>query len=102
MGVDVGGTKLLVVVVHPDGHVTSERAQPSPEDGPGLVAAVVDTATRLCGGVPAAVGVGAPALVDRAGVVRFSPHLPGLVGTELGADLRSALPGAALWVGNDA
>ncbi|MGH9054411.1 MAG: ROK family protein, partial [Acidimicrobiales bacterium] len=50
----------------------------------------------------AAVGVGAPALVDGAGVVRFSPHLPGLVGTELTAGLRSALPGARLWVGNDA
>ncbi|MGH9057436.1 MAG: ROK family protein, partial [Acidimicrobiales bacterium] len=71
VGVDVGGTKLLTVVVHADGHVTSEQARSSPKGGADLVAAVVDSATRLSHGAPAAVGVGAPALVDGAGVVRF-------------------------------
>jgi glucokinase len=35
-------------------------------------------------------------------LVRFTPNLPGLAGTQLSAALGEALPGWAVWVGNDA
>jgi glucokinase len=103
VGVDVGGTKLLAVRLDPDGGVTADHFQASPKDGPGVVEEVAAAARRLSDHAQAgAVGVGVPGLVDRTGLVRFAPNLPGLAGTSLLEALCDALPGWTVWVGNDA
>ncbi len=40
--------------------------------------------------------------MDPTDTVRFAPNLQGVVGTSLGDRLREALPGAPIWIGNDA
>lgn len=80
LGVDVGGTKILGLLVDADGTVLAERRLPTPahdahavEDA---VVAVVDELRRDAGPV-SALGVGAAGLVDGAqGVVLHSAHLP--------------------------
>jgi glucokinase len=102
VGVDVGGTKLLAVRLDPDGTVTADPIQISPRNGEELVVEVLATAARLIGGVPEALGIGVPGLVDPGGVVQLAPNLQGLTGMPLAAALRAELPETALWVGNDA
>ncbi len=106
VGVDIGGTKLLAVLVDPDsGVVAGEPIRvEAPTDADEAVAVVVDAVGRLLGpgARPGAVGVGVPGMVDRSGVLRFSPHLPGLAGAPLRPRLREAFPSVAVWVGNDA
>jgi glucokinase len=102
VGVDVGGTKLRAVRVDPDGSLAVDDVQSSPRTGADLVREVRAAAIRLCDGPPAALGVGVPGLVDGSDTVRFAPNLQGVVGTPLGAALREALPGTAVWIGNDA
>jgi glucokinase len=102
IGVDVGGTKMQAVRLDDAGGVVADPTQASPKDGPSLVSEVVASAARLSGGTPSAVGVAVPGLVDADGMVRFVPNLHGLAGYNLAAELRAALPGASIWVGNDA
>lgn len=102
IGVDVGGTKLRAVRLDEGGAMATDPTQASPRDGSSLVAEIVASAGRLSRGISTAVGVGVPGLVDAAGVVRFAPNLHGVEGYELAATLRDALPGASVWVGNDA
>jgi glucokinase len=74
VGVDVGGTKLLAVAVDEAGTVLEERRVPTPRGGD----AVVDAIAAL--GVDAPVlGLGVAGLVDRSGVLRVGPNLPGIV-----------------------
>jgi glucokinase len=102
VGVDIGGTKLLAVRVDEDGNVETDTVQASPKSGPELVQEVLAASERLCEGWPASLGVGVPGLVDSSDAVRFAPNLQGVVGTSLGDDLRQALPGVPVWIGNDA
>ena len=79
VGVDVGGTKMLAVTVDGAGNVTGDRRVPTPDTAEGLIdayVAVVDH-QRTDGPVDA-VGVGAPGLVDRDGVLHAAPNLPGI------------------------
>lgn len=102
IGVDVGGTKLLAVRLAPDGSVAGTVSGESPRSTAQLLVALRSVALELCGQAPAAVGVGVPGLVDRDGVVRFAPNLPGIAGSRLGAEVRAAFPVASVWIGNDA
>ncbi len=104
---DIGGTKVLALV--PDGP-GGARQVPTPGLPGELLAALRGVVGEVLAGAagdagaegaPGALGVGFPGLVDASGTVRFSAHLPGLVGTELAAELRSAYA-APIWVGNDA
>ncbi len=70
-GVDIGGTKCLGVCLAVDGTVLVEERLPTPRGAANLtdtVAAVVEALAANAGGRIAAVGVGAPGLVDRRGV----------------------------------
>lgn len=99
VGVDIGGTKILALVDGEPGVVHRVATPSRPADLLEAVRSVVDAAA---GGVaPVAVGAGFPGLVDGSGTVRFSAHLPGLVGTRLAAELAAAY-GEEVWVGNDA
>jgi len=88
IGVDVGGTKCLAVLLGADGGLLAEERCATIPDGDGLVGAVAGLVERLAPLAPPAplapggdtpVGVGLPGLVDRSGTLRFAPHLPGLV-----------------------
>lgn len=99
IGIDVGGTKVLGVVLEPDGTVVAEARVATPVGGDALVEVLVGVVGELDasgggGRRPLPVGVGAPGLVDVRGTVRFAPNLagvrgldvPGLVGARLGGD----------------
>jgi glucokinase len=104
IGVDIGGTKALGVSLGAEGEVLGEVQLPAPHRA-GEVIPVIRQLVDALAGPPVALsslGVGVPALVDRSGVLRFSPHLPGLVGLPLLPELCRAWPGAAVWSGNDA
>ncbi len=73
VGVDVGGTKLLAVLLGADGEVVDATKEPI--RGADLVAQVTDVAVRISGGTPASVGIGVPALIDSEGTILFAPNL---------------------------
>ena len=96
LGLDLGGTKVLGVALSEDGEVVAECRQPTPRgedaliDTLGAVAEELRDATAAAGEVTA-VGVGAPGLVDRDGVLRAAPNLPGVDQLPLRAGLASRL-----------
>lgn len=99
VGVDIGGTKILALV---EADPAAVHRVPTPGHPGELLAAVRAAVDALVGGdLPGALGVGFPGLVDASGTVRFSAHLPGLVGTPLATEL-AATYGDPVWVGNDA
>ncbi|MDP1819324.1 MAG: ROK family protein [Acidimicrobiales bacterium] len=104
IGIDVGGTKVLGVVLSADAptDVLIEHRVPTPPGGEGLVAVLAELVDQLrAEGDVAAVGVGVPGLVDRAGVLRVGPHLPRLRDVPL-ADELAARTGVPVEVDNDA
>ncbi|MGH9183096.1 MAG: ROK family protein [Acidimicrobiales bacterium] len=103
MGVDVGGTKMLGLVLDAGGTVTAEQRRVTPSGGEELTAALVALVTDLVGETAgsARVGVGLPGLVDRAGTLRFAPNLPGVVEVSVGPTLASAT-GLPVTIDNDA
>lgn len=119
VGVDIGGTKVLGVAVDETGAVVAETRVATPAAGvldpppggrvPGgpladAVAEVVAilTAELRARAAPPALGVGVPGMLDRHGVLRFSPHLPGAEGARLGELLAARLPGVSVTLENDA
>ena len=99
IGVDVGGSKIQAVALERDNSVVASFRAPTPtlkekdcSDSPSrLVAAVAEVVAQLrrssdvfirrWEAKTTAVGVGLPGLVDRAGALVHSAHLPGAVGT---------------------
>ncbi len=102
VGVDIGGTKVLAVAVGAGGRPVAERRLPTPDRAAGVRDGVAALVEELTGGEVGALGVGIPGMVDGEGTLRSAPHLPGLVGAQLAADLLDAYPAARVWVGNDA
>jgi len=94
-GTDVGGTKLLTVVLDGD-EVVEVTKEAVPRTTDELVARVAEL-SRGCD----AVGVGIAGAVDRAGVVRYSPNLPAIKELPLAALLTEAT-GTTVTVDNDA
>lgn len=116
VGVDVGGTKVLGVLLAADGTIVSEDrlgvpvaipAQPDGGRSRGVHDAIVVLLRRLevaaaeRGEAVGAVGVGLPGQVDRAGRLHVSPNLPQGEGLDL-ADSLPASVGLAVVVENDA
>jgi glucokinase len=119
LGVDVGGTKLLGVALDATNEVVAEVRLPTPrslptqrdrEDGDLVGEEVAAAVAQVLGslvqslsssglhrpgdGLPLlAVGVGAPGMVDRQGVLRFAPNLP----AGHGADLRTLVARLGRW-----
>lgn len=104
VGIDVGGTKLAAGLVASDGSVLERVRRDTPRDSAAHIADLVAAvAQELCAGhgvgeVP--VGVGAAGLINRQGVVKFSPNLP-LDDFPLAQELTARLPGP-ITVDNDA
>jgi glucokinase len=109
-GVDVGGTKILGRVLDPtdDRRALAERRVDTPRGADAMLDALVEVVTALAtdervvdGGGLDAVGVGVPGLVDRDGVLRFAPNLPGVIEFPVQARLMERL-NCAVAVDNDA
>ena len=102
VGLDVGGTKVLGVVLDPHDPTTvvAEDRVPTPEGGQGLVDVLLDLARSLDPDA-VSIGVGVPGLVDRAGTLHMGPHLRRMQDVPLAEQLteRSGRPAV---VDNDA
>ena len=105
VGIDVGGTKVLGVVVDSDapGVVVAERRVPTPDGGLGLVDALAEVVASIGAeaGAATAVGVGVPGLVDRRGTLHVGPHLRHITDLPL-ATLLAEATGLPAIVDNDA
>jgi glucokinase len=106
VGVDLGGTKCLAVVVDGSGRAVGEHRAPTPS-GAGTIAvidAIVDAVDALAArhGDVTGVGVGLPGLVDDRGVLRYAPNLPGVAEVPVGSLLAERFPGRRVVVENDA
>ena len=78
IGVDVGGTKALGLVVRADGTILDRLLSETPaDDADASAGIVIDVAKALRDRNPdaVAVGVGAAGMVDREGVMRFAPNM---------------------------
>lgn len=103
IGVDVGGTKILGLVLDAGALVVEERRVATPSGGPAVLATIFEVVQRLRAdvGEVAGLGVGVPGLVDRHGTLRFAPNLPGVVELPVGAAL-AEVTGLPVQVDNDA
>lgn len=99
IGIDVGGTKCLGVVLGDDGEVIEEQRRPTP---PGTEA-FVDTLAELAGalGVTDSLGIGVPGMVTLDGIIKASPNLVDIADFHVG-DMLSDRLGFRVEVGNDA
>lgn len=104
IGLDVGGTKVLGVAIDPgSGEMLADRRVATPVGGAALVDVLAETVKVLAERRRhlVAVGVGIAGLVDRHGVLRYSPNLPGIVDLDLSGVLGERL-GVHVAVENDA
>jgi glucokinase len=102
IGIDVGGTKALGIVLDPDGVVVDEQRRPTPR-GPGSLTKLIDTLAELAEtlGPFDEIGVGVPGLVTTDGVMRAAPNLDGVADFDVAGLLGQRL-GCVVHVGNDA
>ena len=89
LGIDVGGTKCLGVILDPSGAVIEEQRRPTP-NGPD---AIIDTLVELAAAMGPwdSIGVGVPGLVTRGGVLRAAPNLVDINNFQVGALLSGRL-----------
>jgi glucokinase len=103
LGIDVGGTKCLGVVLDGLGGIVAETRRPTPYDPDALLDVLAEIVGSLVArtGPPSTVGVGAPGLITRRGVLQSSPNVPDVTQLDIagGVGLRIGGPVA---VGNDA
>jgi len=101
VGIDLGGTKCLAVAFE-SGKVVDERRVPTPVGEAAVLDALSGVAVAVIDGAEVSgVGVGVPGLVDRGGVLRFAPNLPGVVDLAIRSELETRL-GVPVRVDNDA
>jgi glucokinase len=101
VGLDIGGTKVLGVLLDAYGTVLREQRRRSPHAGVDALVATAAAIVEELGPPGTPVGVGAAGLVSHAGHVLYSPNLP----TVVEAPLREALitaTGHPIIVDNDA
>jgi glucokinase len=76
IGLDIGGTKVLGVLLADDGTIVSERKRAAPHAG---IDAIADTCAFIVGSLTTTdvpIGAGIAGLVDTDGRVAYSPNLP--------------------------
>jgi glucokinase len=112
IGVDVGGTKALALIVGRNGRVLGELQAQTPHDfGEGAGAATAKILTELVielctrqeldpSDLP--VGIGLPGLMRRDGILAFAPNLQTASGANLGTQLGESLNNSTVYCENDA
>jgi glucokinase len=98
VGVDVGGTKMLGVVVSDNGSVLRSARRATPVSG-ALLDGIAGLVAELGGDGP--VGVGVAGMVTHDGVLRSSPNLPGVADLDVRGGLQSLIS-RRIVVDNDA
>jgi glucokinase len=104
IGVDVGGTKIMVVAVDPAAPSVVLGTATAPSATDELLTAIgdtIDTTLASVGRPASSIGVGLPGFVDVHGIVQASPNLRAVVGVDVGAELRRRF-GIDVVVDNDA
>jgi glucokinase len=104
IGVDVGGTKLLTVVLDDADDVVASVRHPTPRGAEALLDGIAAAVVELQGeaqGEQTDVGVGIAGLVDHAGVLRHGPNQPGIRELDVRGGLQARL-GDRVAVDNDA
>jgi glucokinase len=77
VGLDVGGTKIAAFRVAESGEIEEREVVPTPETTEAILDTMQELAMKVATADVAAIGVGAPGLVEFAtGVVRYAPNLP--------------------------
>lgn len=99
VGVDIGGTKLLLAALHRDG-LELHRVPTGPGTGPGLIEREIRSFLFRFDDPPAALGITVPGLVDVDGRVTACGTFPSLEGWQ--AEDAFADPGCPVRVLNDA
>jgi glucokinase len=112
IGVDVGGTKALALIVARDGRVLGEVKSKTPHDtdqaaGEATAAVLTEQILELLSmhGLDASevpVGIGLPGLMRRDGHLAFAPNLQSANGSDLGALLGVSLASSRVFCENDA
>jgi glucokinase len=112
IGIDVGGTKALALMVARDGRVVGEMKSQTPHDegfgaGEATAKVLVEQVYELCdrqsldpSRVP--IGVGLPGMMRRDGHLAYAPNLQTASGADLGAQLGEALGNSSVFCENDA
>jgi glucokinase len=103
IGIDVGGTKVLGVVLGTDDTVLAHERVASDPSGGGVEPAMATVVAALRAAVPevGAIGVGIAGLVDDDGTLRYGPNLPDVLELPVRARLAAAT-GLPVHVDNDA
>lgn len=105
IGIDVGGTKMLGVVIDPGApeQIVAQHRVPTPNAGVGLIDALAEQIEHLetMAGRADAIGIGVPGLVDRDGVLHVGAHLAKIDRLPLADGLRERT-GRPIVVDNDA
>lgn len=112
IGLDVGGTKVLALLVAADGRVLDEVSAPTPHNDRGAVGsatcAVLESGVlELCArheldSSAVVVGLGLPGLMRRDGRLAFAPNLRSASGADIGEQLGRALVNSSVVSDNDA
>lgn len=89
-GVDLGGTKCLGVLIDADGAIVAEERLATPRGAEAIIDVVCAVIAALEKHGPVDhVGVGVPGLVDRSGVLRVAPNLPGVLNLDVKRSVES-------------
>lgn len=103
LGIDVGGTKCLGVVLDERGSRIAEARRQTPRGAEAIVETLAELAESLIAdvGTVASIGIGMPGLVTRDGVIKASPNLADVSDFPVGRMLSDRL-GRPVEVDNDA
>ena len=112
IGVDVGGTKALAMIVARDGRVLAEVKARTPHDeregaGEATARVLTEQIRALCDaqGLDASevpIGIGLPGLMRRDGRLAFAPNLNSASGANLGSLVGQSLSSSVVFCENDA
>lgn len=112
IGVDVGGTKVLALMVARDGRVLDEHQAPTPHlQSESIGSPTADVVTALIKDVSSGHGldastvpvcVGLPGMMRRDGQLAYAPNLRTASGADLGALLSASLSSSVVFCENDA